>query len=75
MLCKKQSAKIIINNKQSNLLLKNWLRPFLKKSTPGPLLFSKIVKTPAGVHSDTAAPAHLWDVVLYQVSRVSGPQC
>jgi len=26
MICKKQSAIIIINNKQSNLLLKNWLR-------------------------------------------------
>jgi len=40
MLCKKQSAIIIINNKQSNLLLKNWLQlqPFLEKinssSTP-----------------------------------------
>ena len=40
MLCKKQSAVIIINNKQSNLLLKNWLRLHsgpdlsLKKSTP-----------------------------------------
>ena len=64
MLCKKQPAIIIINNKQSNLLLKNWLRlhsgPSLKKSTPAPLLFSKIFKTPAGVHSDTPAPIHLW---------------
>jgi len=38
MLCKKQSAIIIVNNKQSNLLLKSWLRLFLKKinssSTP-----------------------------------------
>jgi len=34
MLCKKQSAMKIINNKQSNLLLKNLLRlrPFLKKN-------------------------------------------
>ena len=42
----------MIKNKQSNLLSKNWLRlhsgsgPSLKKSTPAPLLFSKIVKTP-----------------------------
>ena len=66
MLCKKQCAIIIINNKQSNLLLKNWLRlhsgHYLKKSTPPPLLFSKIVKTPAGVYSDTPAPVHLWSV-------------
>jgi len=27
----------------------------LKKSTPAALLFSKFVKTPAGVHSDTPA--------------------
>ena len=37
MLCKKQSVIIIINNKQSNLLLKNWLRfrPFLKNINSG----------------------------------------
>jgi len=34
------------------------LRPF-KKYTPAPLLFLKIVKTPAGVYSDTPAPVHL----------------
>jgi len=56
MLCKKRSAIIIINDKQTNLLLQNWLRPFLTKSTPGPLLFSKIVKTPAGVDSDSCTP-------------------
>jgi len=39
MLCKKQFAIILINNKQSNLLLKNQLRPFLKKSITVPLLF------------------------------------
>ena len=52
---------MIINNKQSNLLLKTWLRlrPFLNRTTPAPLLFSKIVKTPVGVHSDTPAPVHL----------------
>ena len=70
MLCKKQSAIIIA---QTNLLLKNWLwlhsgsGPSLEKSTPAPLLFSKIIKTPAGVYSDTPAPVHLWyavDVVL-----------
>ena len=33
------------------------LRPF-KKYTPAPLLFLKIVKTPAGVYSDTPAPVH-----------------
>ena len=62
MLCKKQPAIIIISNKQTNLILTKWLRlrPFLKKSTPAPLLFSKFVKTPAGVHSDTPAPVHLW---------------
>jgi len=65
MLCKKQSAIIIVNNKQTNPLLKNWLRlhsgsgPSLEKPTPAPLLFSKIVKTPAGVDSDTPAPVHL----------------
>ena len=63
MLCKKQSAITIIKNKQSNLLLKNWIRipfgPSFKKSTPAPLLFSKIVKTPAGVGSDTPAPVNL----------------
>jgi len=52
-----------MNNKQTNLLLKNWLRlhsdPSLEKSTPAPLLFSKIVKTPSGVHSDTPAPVNL----------------
>jgi len=31
----------------------------MKKLTPAPLLFSKIVKTPAGVYSDTPAPVHL----------------
>jgi len=35
MLCKKQSAIIIINNKQSNLLSINWLRPFLKRINSG----------------------------------------
>ena len=48
MLCKKQSARIIINNKQSNLLIKKLtpapLRPFLKKSTPALLLFSKLLR-------------------------------
>jgi len=32
------------------------LRPFLKKSTPAPLLFSKIVKTPVGVYSGSCTP-------------------
>jgi len=63
MLCKKLSAIIIINNKWSKLLLQNLLRlhsgPSFKRSTPAPLLFSKIVKTPAGVHSDTPASVHL----------------
>jgi len=69
MLCKKQSAIIIINNKQSNLLSKTWLRlrPVLKKSTPAPLLFSKIVKTQAGVYSDTPAPVHLWHVSVAEM--------
>jgi len=64
MLCKKQSAIIIMNIKQTNLLLKNWLwlhsgsGPSLEKSTPAPLLFSKIVKTPARGYSDTPAPSH-----------------
>jgi len=63
---KRQPAIISINNKQSNLIFKKWLRlqsssgPSLKKSTPAPLLFSKFVKTLAGVHSDTPAPVHLW---------------
>jgi len=37
MLCKKQSAIIIIKNKQNNLLLKNWfrLRLFLRKINSG----------------------------------------
>jgi len=35
MLCKKQSAMIIIKNKQTNLLLKNWLRLFLRKINSG----------------------------------------
>jgi len=37
MLCKKQSVIIIINNKQSNLLLKKRLRlrPFLNKINSG----------------------------------------
>jgi len=70
MLCEKQSAIIlIINNKQTNLLLKNLLRlhsgPSLEKSTPAPLLFSKIIKTPAGVYSDTPAPVHLWCLVVF----------
>ena len=66
MFCKKQSAIIIINMKQTNLLLKNWLRlhsssgPSLEKSTPALLLVSKIVKTRAGVHANTPAPVHLW---------------
>jgi len=62
MLCKNQSAIKIINNKQSNLLLKNLTpAPALpqKNLTPAPHLFSKIVKTPAGVNSDTPAPVHL----------------
>jgi len=29
--------------KQTNLLLKNWLRPFLIKINSGPHLFSKII--------------------------------
>ena len=33
--------------------------PSSNKSTPTPLLFSKFVKTPAGVDSDIPAPAHL----------------
>jgi len=73
MLRKKQSAVIIINDKQSNLLLKNWLRlhsgPSLKKSTPAPLLLSKIVKTPVGVHSDTPAPKHLWSVEMARAAN------
>ena len=66
MFCKKQSAVILINMKQTNLLLKNWLRlhsssgPSLEKSTPALLLVSKIVKTRAGVHANTPAPVHLW---------------
>jgi len=60
MLCKKQSAIIIIT--QSNLLLKNRLRvhsgsgPSFEKSTSAQLLFSKIVKSPVGVYSDNPAP-------------------
>jgi len=66
MFCKKQSAIILINIKQTNLLLKTWLRlhsgsrPSLEKSTAAPVLFSKNVKIPAGVYSDTPAPVHLW---------------
>jgi len=62
MLWKRQSEIIAVNNQQSNLLLKNWLRlhsgsgPSFEKSTPAPLLFSKIVKSPAGVYSDNPAP-------------------
>jgi len=59
MLFRKQSAIIIIN-KQTNLLLKNDTGSSLEKSTLAPLLFSKIVKTPARVYSDTPAPVHLW---------------
>jgi len=51
---------------QTNLIFKNRLRlhsgPSLKKSIPAPLLFSKFVKTRAGVHSDTPAPEHLCKV-------------
>ena len=67
---------MIINNKQSNLLLKNWLRlhsgPSLKKSTLAPLLFPKIVKTPAGVRSDIPAPVHLCQAyeMFPQASRI-----
>jgi len=42
MLCKKQSGVIIINNKQSNLLLKNWL---LLHSGSGPSLHSYFRKS------------------------------
>jgi len=60
----------MINNKQSNLLLKNWLRrhsgPSLKKTTPASLLFSKIVKISAGVFSNTPVPVHLWKIVAAQ---------
>jgi len=61
----------MINNKQTNLLLKNWLRLHsgsghsLEKPTPAPLLFLKIVKTPAGVHSDTPALVRLWCLVIW----------
>ena len=61
MLCQKRSAIIIINNKQTNLIkTDSGSGPSLEKSTPAPLLFSKIVKTPSGVHSDTTPPVHLW---------------
>jgi len=59
MLCKKRSAIIIIKNKQTNPFLKTDSGFSLEKSTPAPLLFSKIVKTPAGVYSDTPVPVHL----------------
>jgi len=36
----------------------------LEKSTPAPLLFSKIVKTPPGAYSDIPAPVHLWHVKI-----------
>ena len=37
------------------------LRLFVKKkTTPAPLLLSKFIKTPAGVHSCTPAPVHHW---------------
>jgi len=35
MLCKKQSVIIIIKNKQTNILLKDWLRPLLRKINSG----------------------------------------
>jgi len=43
---------------QTNLIFKKRLplRLFLKKSTPAPLVFSKFVKTPAGVHSGSCTP-------------------
>ena len=65
---------IIISNMQTNLIFKKQLRLHsnsglsIKKSTPAPLLFSKFVKTPAGVHSDTPAPVHL----CYNLAEVSG---
>ena len=63
MFCKKQSAMIMINNKQTNLLSKNDSGPSSEKSTLASLLFSKIVRTPAGVHSDTPAPVYLCPVL------------
>jgi len=36
--------------------LRLWL--FVKKSNPAPLLFEKLIKTPAEVHSDTPAHVH-----------------
>ena len=49
------------------------LRPFPKKSTPAPLLFSKFVKTSAGVHSDTPAPVHLCKVASAKKARKPDP--
>jgi len=50
-----------IKNKQTNLLWKtdSGSGSSLEKSTPALLLISKIVKSPAGVYSDTPAPVHL----------------
>jgi len=52
MLCKKQSAIIIIIKLTS--YSKTDSGPSLEESTPAPLLFSKIVKTPAGVYQRRA---------------------
>jgi len=39
-------------------MFKKRLRVFVKKTTPAPLLLSKFIRTPAGVHFYTPAPVH-----------------